>query len=120
MFTSCFPQEGRIQGAAHDDYDDMVLDLANEAKARPSDRMKTATEIAQEERDRLQQLEEKRLRRMRGEGDEAQREEAFDAEEKGSSARLEVGIIIQEAARVVGNTACCSFACPTGRVSCRT
>lgn len=50
-----------------EEYDSLVRELATEAKARPTDRMKTLEEIAREERERLQQLEEARLQRMRGE-----------------------------------------------------
>lgn len=70
----------------------MVLELANEVKAKPSDRMKTAEEIAREERDRLHELEEARLRRMRGEPDKA--ETGADAAPQKSKARLEVGSFV--------------------------
>jgi hypothetical protein len=87
-------QEGRIPQGTQDDYDHMVLELANEVKAKPSDRMKTAEEIAREERDRLQELEEARLRRMRGEPDKA--EAGADAAPQKSKARLEVGSFFRD------------------------
>ena len=40
-----------------DMYDKMVREMALEMRARPSDRTKTPEEIAQEERERLEQLE---------------------------------------------------------------
>ncbi|KAF4353548.1 hypothetical protein F8388_024353 [Cannabis sativa] len=47
-----------------DIYDKMVKEMALEMRARPSDRTKTPEEIAQEERERLEQLEEERQKRM--------------------------------------------------------
>lgn len=49
-----------------DDYDRFVRELAFEARAKPSDRMLTATEKAMEEAERLRGLEERRRRRMLG------------------------------------------------------
>lgn len=40
-----------------DAFDKLVKEMAMEIRARPSDRTKTPEEIAQEERDRLEQLE---------------------------------------------------------------
>ncbi|XP_040481289.1 nucleolar protein 14 [Ursus maritimus] len=50
-----------------DAYDVMVRELGFEMKAQPSNRMKTAEELAKEEQERLQKLEAERQRRMRGE-----------------------------------------------------
>ncbi|XP_078455784.1 nucleolar protein 14 [Lampetra fluviatilis] len=47
-------------------YDVAVRELAFEIKAQPSERLKTAEEMAREEAQRLQHLEAARLRRMRG------------------------------------------------------
>uniref|UniRef100_S4REJ8 NOP14 nucleolar protein n=1 Tax=Petromyzon marinus TaxID=7757 RepID=S4REJ8_PETMA len=47
-------------------YDVAVRELAFEMKAQPSERLKTAEEMAREEAQRLQHLEAARLRRMRG------------------------------------------------------
>lgn len=47
-----------------DVYDKMVKAMALEMRARPSDRTKTPEEVAQEERERLEQLEEERQKRM--------------------------------------------------------
>ncbi|XP_051875320.1 nucleolar protein 14 [Pristis pectinata] len=48
------------------DYDIIVRELFFDAKAPPSDRLKTKEELAKEEQERLQKLEMERLRRMRG------------------------------------------------------
>ncbi|KAL4639817.1 hypothetical protein ACB092_03G245500 [Castanea dentata] len=47
-----------------DSYDKLVKEMALEMRARPSDRTKTPEEIAQEERERLEHLEEERQKRM--------------------------------------------------------
>ncbi|KAL7629332.1 nucleolar complex protein 14 [Parahypoxylon ruwenzoriense] len=57
------------------DYDMRLRQLAQDRRAQPTDRTKTDEEKAQEGSEKLKQLEEKRLRRMRG-------EEASDSEEE--------------------------------------
>uniref|UniRef100_A0A0R0F3T1 Nucleolar protein 14 n=1 Tax=Glycine max TaxID=3847 RepID=A0A0R0F3T1_SOYBN len=47
-----------------DDYDKLVKQMGLEMRARPSDRTKTPEEIAQEEKEGLEQLEEERQKRM--------------------------------------------------------
>ncbi|KAE8023109.1 hypothetical protein FH972_008853 [Carpinus fangiana] len=47
-----------------DSYDKLVKEMGLEMRARPSDRTKTPEEIAQEERERLERLEEERQKRM--------------------------------------------------------
>ncbi|KAK6242607.1 hypothetical protein SCA6_007996 [Theobroma cacao] len=47
-----------------DSYDKLVNELVLEMRARPSDRTKTPEEIAQEEREQLERLEEERQKRM--------------------------------------------------------
>ncbi|GLT28770.1 hypothetical protein SLA2020_036780 [Shorea laevis] len=47
-----------------DSYDKLVNEMILDMRARPSDRTKTPEEIAQEERERLEQLEEERQKRM--------------------------------------------------------
>ncbi|XP_027096915.1 uncharacterized protein [Coffea arabica] len=47
-----------------DSYDKLVSEMALDMRARPSDRTKSAEEIAQEEKERLEQLEEERQKRM--------------------------------------------------------
>ncbi|WCJ20870.1 hypothetical protein M5689_003074 [Euphorbia peplus] len=49
-----------------DSYDKLVKEMSLDIRAFPSDRTKTPEEIAQEERERLEQLEEERLKRMGG------------------------------------------------------
>ncbi|GMJ08148.1 hypothetical protein like AT1G69070 [Hibiscus trionum] len=47
-----------------DSYDKLVNEMVLDMRARPSDRTKTPEEIAQEERERLERLEEERQKRM--------------------------------------------------------
>ncbi|XP_020093914.1 nucleolar protein 14 [Ananas comosus] len=47
-----------------DAYDKLVKEMVMDSRARPSDRRKTPEEIAQEERERLEKLEEERQKRM--------------------------------------------------------
>ncbi|KAL3830598.1 hypothetical protein ACJIZ3_019400 [Penstemon smallii] len=47
-----------------DDYDKLVGQMALDMRARPSDRTKTPEELAQEEKERLEKLEEERHKRM--------------------------------------------------------
>lgn len=49
-----------------DSYDQSLIELAFDAKAKPTDRTKSATEIALEEREKLEKLEAARLKRMNG------------------------------------------------------
>ncbi|XP_065877793.1 uncharacterized protein [Euphorbia lathyris] len=53
-----------------DSYDKLVKEMSLDIRAFPSDRTKTPEEIAQEERERLEQLEEERLKRMGDSSDE--------------------------------------------------
>eukprot|EP01132_Coremiostelium_polycephalum_P006724 gene6724-8336_t len=55
--------------SGHDDFDSLLVELAGDAKARATDRLKTAEEIFKEEREKLEKLEQDRLKRMRGEDD---------------------------------------------------
>ncbi|EGG03798.1 uncharacterized protein MELLADRAFT_37772 [Melampsora larici-populina 98AG31] len=58
-----------------DMYDRFVRELAFDPRAKPSDRLKTAEEVALEEAERLRMLEQKRLKRMRGLDDDDEEEE---------------------------------------------
>lgn len=49
-----------------DDYDKMVRELKFEARGTVSDRLKTEDEIAKEEKEKLEKLENERLQRMKG------------------------------------------------------
>uniref|UniRef100_A0A8C1U2M5 NOP14 nucleolar protein homolog (yeast) n=1 Tax=Cyprinus carpio TaxID=7962 RepID=A0A8C1U2M5_CYPCA len=53
-----------------DQYDMMVRELGFEMKAQPSEKLKSAEELAREERQRLQTLEADRLKRMMGDAEE--------------------------------------------------
>ncbi|RXN07916.1 nucleolar 14 [Labeo rohita] len=53
-----------------DQYDMMVRELGFEMKAQPSEKLKSAEELAREERERLQKLEADRLKRMMGDTEE--------------------------------------------------
>ncbi|KAJ6324635.1 hypothetical protein OIU76_011848 [Salix suchowensis] len=67
------------QQEQHDSYDKLVYEMAIVARARPSDRTKTPEEIAQKERERLEELEEDRKKRMLV-ADDSSDEENDDAE----------------------------------------
>ncbi|KAA8529305.1 hypothetical protein F0562_033896 [Nyssa sinensis] len=53
-----------LQQEKPDSYDKLVKEMVLDMRARPSDRTKTPEEIAQEEKERLEQLEEERQKRM--------------------------------------------------------
>uniref|UniRef100_A0A2N9HSV5 Nucleolar protein 14 n=1 Tax=Fagus sylvatica TaxID=28930 RepID=A0A2N9HSV5_FAGSY len=69
-----------------DSYDKLVKAMALEMRARPSDRTKTPEEIAQEEREQLEHLEEERQKRMLAPEDAS--DEDNDDSEKPSTQRL--------------------------------
>ena len=48
-------------------YDAALREMVYDKRSKPTERIKTDEEIAQEEMERLQKLEEERLKRMRGE-----------------------------------------------------
>ncbi|KAM7487525.1 hypothetical protein LguiB_025009 [Lonicera macranthoides] len=58
------PTEGYSQQEKPDEYDKLVNAMVLDMRARPSDRTKTPEEIAQEEKERLEELEEQRQKRM--------------------------------------------------------
>ncbi|AEO66051.1 uncharacterized protein THITE_2113840 [Thermothielavioides terrestris NRRL 8126] len=66
---------GKDKAALDKDYDIRVKQLAADKRAQPAERTKTEEEKAEEEANRLKELEEKRLRRMRGEVDEEHEED---------------------------------------------
>ena len=58
---------GTTRNSSYEDsYDQSLIELAFDTKAKPSDRTKSATEIALEEREKLEKLEAARLKRMNG------------------------------------------------------
>jgi nucleolar protein 14 len=59
--------DGMERSQADKDYDIRMKQLATDTRAKPSDRAKTEEEKAADEAERLRKLEEKRLKRMRGE-----------------------------------------------------
>ncbi|KAK4399870.1 hypothetical protein Sango_1093100 [Sesamum angolense] len=63
-----------------DHYDKLVGEMALDMRARPSDRTKAPEELAQEEKERLEQLEEERQKRMVG-ADDSTNEDANSSEE---------------------------------------
>jgi nucleolar protein 14 len=63
-----------------DEYDQTVRQLGFEMRARPSDRLKTPEEIAQEERERLEELEEQRQKRMAAAVEDSSEEDDEDSE----------------------------------------
>ncbi|KAL2326728.1 hypothetical protein Fmac_025786 [Flemingia macrophylla] len=69
-----------------DDYDKLVKQMGLEMRARPSDRTKTPEEIAHEEKERLEKLEEERQKRMIAAEDSS--DEENEDSEKSSEQKL--------------------------------
>ncbi|SCV72718.1 BQ2448_4255 [Microbotryum intermedium] len=65
-----------------DPYDSYVRMLALEPRGKPSDRLKTPLELAQEAADELKKREDKRLKRQRGEDDESDGEQGGEGKKK--------------------------------------
>ncbi|KAF1959093.1 Nop14-like protein [Byssothecium circinans] len=59
--------EGRSRGEADKEYDARVRQMLYDQRSKPTERTKTEEEKAQEEAEKLRSLEEKRMRRMKGE-----------------------------------------------------
>ncbi|XP_078071316.1 nucleolar protein 14 [Mustelus asterias] len=68
--------EHKEEKAKAGDYDIIVRELFFDMKAQPSNRMKTKEELAREEQERLQKLETERVRRMRGEFEEKDKDKS--------------------------------------------
>ncbi|KAJ0980144.1 hypothetical protein J5N97_008399 [Dioscorea zingiberensis] len=64
-----------------DAYDKLVKEMLHDIRARPSDRTKTPEEIAQEERERLELLEEERKKRMLATDDSGEGSDCSDDDE---------------------------------------
>uniref|UniRef100_R4G4Y2 Putative nucleolar protein n=1 Tax=Rhodnius prolixus TaxID=13249 RepID=R4G4Y2_RHOPR len=77
-----------------DPYDLVMNQLKFEARGTPSDRLKSETELAAEEAEKLRELEEARLRRMRGE--DVDLPEITDKKEHRSADDLDDGFYLQE------------------------
>ncbi|EJU06534.1 Nop14-like protein [Dacryopinax primogenitus] len=63
------------ESKSDDDYDKFVRELAFDKRSKPTNRLKTEEEIAEEEKEKLETAERARLRRMRGEEDDGSDEE---------------------------------------------
>ncbi|KAF2835519.1 nucleolar protein 14 [Patellaria atrata CBS 101060] len=87
--------EGLNGGQYEKDYDTRVREMAFDKKSKPTERTKTEEEKAALEASRLKELEEKRLRRMRGE-DESEDEPAETSHE--ANAQGDEDIIPDDAA----------------------
>ncbi|KAI1917168.1 nucleolar complex protein 14 [Ophidiomyces ophidiicola] len=62
--------DGKDREVADKEYDQRLKQMAFDKRSKPSDRTKTEEEIAEEEANRLRELEKERLKRMQGEDDE--------------------------------------------------
>ncbi len=82
---------GKDKAALDKDYDIRVKQLAADTRAQPADRTKTEEEKLEEYSNRLKELEEKRLRRMRGEQVEEEDEEEEEEEIRGKGKKKKEG-----------------------------
>ena len=74
---------GKDRAEADKEYDERLRQMALDARAKPTNRTKTEEERAQEEAERLRELERKRLARMRGEeSEEDGREDGSNIEDE--------------------------------------
>ncbi|KAK3941554.1 putative nucleolar complex protein 14 [Diplogelasinospora grovesii] len=80
---------GMDKTALDKDYDIRVKQLAADKRAQPAERTKTDEEKAEEEAQRLKELEEKRLRRMRGEVVDDSDDEDEDGDAKAKKGRAQ-------------------------------
>jgi len=88
--------EGQSQAAKDKEYDTRVRQMMQDARAKPTERTKTDEEKAREEASRLKEMEQKRMRRMRGEpisdDDEPQQKDADDEEYASEDDAAEFGL----------------------------
>ncbi|KZP00134.1 Nop14-like protein [Calocera viscosa TUFC12733] len=83
--------------ASDDDYDKFVRELAFDRRSKPTNRLKTEEEIAEEEKDRLEAAERARLRRMRGEEGEASDDDGKKSKRRvGEADDLDDGLDLSE------------------------
>ncbi|WOK99686.1 nucleolar protein 14 [Canna indica] len=82
---SSLPEKQLIEKGQPDAYDKLVKELGSDRRARASDRTKTPEEIAQEEKERLEELEKQRQKRMHG-IDDSSDEDSDDEEDFQKSA----------------------------------
>ncbi|KZT60152.1 Nop14-like protein [Calocera cornea HHB12733] len=90
--------EQNQEPASDDDYDKFVRELAFEKRSKPTNRLKTEEEIAEEEKERLESAERARLRRMRGEGGEGSDDEGGKKAKRrtGEADDLDDGLDLEE------------------------
>lgn len=72
--------EGKSRADVEKEYDQRLKQLTFDKRSMPTDRTKTEEEKVAEEAERLKNLEEERVRRMRGEGDSESEESGSEAD----------------------------------------
>ncbi|KKA29012.1 hypothetical protein TD95_005297, partial [Thielaviopsis punctulata] len=72
------------------DFDKKIKLLAEDTRSKPAERTKTEEEIATETSEKLRKLEEKRLKRMRGEEDSSESEKSDDEDDKAGGDSMDV------------------------------
>lgn len=87
---TALPRKDYSKQEQPDSYDKLVKEMALERRARPSDRTKTPEEIAQEERERLEQLEEKRQERMLNNNDSSDEDDDIDHDDVNTASAKKV------------------------------
>ncbi|XP_073141164.1 uncharacterized protein [Henckelia pumila] len=85
--TSSGQKKISFQQEQPDSYVKLVSEMALEMRARPSDRTKTPEEIAQEEKERLEDLEEERQKRMAATDNPSDEDADTSEDDEGSSKR---------------------------------
>ncbi|KAK0867033.1 nucleolar complex protein 14 [Friedmanniomyces endolithicus] len=88
--------DGMDRAQADKDYEKRLRELAQDTRAKPSERTKTAEERAKEEAERLKMLEERRSKRMRG-------EQVADDEEEEQGRDVDVEDVEENAVDALGN-----------------
>ncbi|KAK1085276.1 nucleolar complex protein 14 [Friedmanniomyces endolithicus] len=88
--------DGMDRAQADKDYEKRLRELAQDTRAKPSERTKTAEERAKEEAERLKMLEERRSKRMRG-------EQVADDEEEEQGRDVDVDDVEENAVDALGN-----------------
>ncbi|CAI9775189.1 unnamed protein product [Fraxinus pennsylvanica] len=84
--TSAAQDKFSSQQEKPDSYDKLVGEMVMDMRARPSDRTKTSEEVAQEEKERLEKLEEERQKRIFA-GDDSSDEDSDASEDKEASSK---------------------------------
>ena len=89
---------GKDRSMADKEYDERLRQMAFDARAQPTERTKTEEERAYDEAQRLKNLEDGRLARMRGEDDEN------DTEEEDQMSSLETNEDVENGTHSLGNS----------------